>query len=84
MVWGFSRIALIVWGGRNYDGTNHWLDSGARYNLARAYEADGQTEKAIDLLEKTPPGDPQRDGNLVRAHRLKSAAGKTDHAPSTP
>jgi tetratricopeptide (TPR) repeat protein len=45
-----------------------WL-AGARYNLARTYEAQGQVDKAIALLEADDS--PQRHGNLLRAKWLK-------------
>jgi hypothetical protein len=60
----------------------HWLalpeltvkespwSSGARYNLARAFEAQGKLEQAIELLEQD--SSPQYDGNRLRARRLKS------------
>jgi tetratricopeptide (TPR) repeat protein len=45
-----------------------WLAS-ARYNLARSYEALGQTEKAIAILETDDS--PQQHGNRLRALWLK-------------
>jgi tetratricopeptide (TPR) repeat protein len=42
----------------------------AQYNLGRAYEANGQLQKAIELYEDDDS--PQRLGNLLRARRLKS------------
>jgi len=45
-----------------------WAD-GARYNLARCYEALGQTEEAIKLYENDDS--PQRYGNRLRAKGLK-------------
>ncbi|RIK79716.1 MAG: hypothetical protein DCC67_10125 [Planctomycetota bacterium] len=47
---------------------------GARYNLARAYEALGNFEEAVKLLRSDPADAPQRHGNLVRARRLEQAA----------
>lgn len=44
--------------------------AGAQYNLARAYEASGQLDKAIELYEDDDS--PQRHGNLLRARRLKT------------
>jgi hypothetical protein len=38
--------------------------------LARTYEALGQSDDAIKLLEATPATSPQRHGNLLRAKRL--------------
>jgi tetratricopeptide (TPR) repeat protein len=42
----------------------------AQYNLGRAYEATGQLDKAIELYEDDDS--PQRQGNLLRARRLKT------------
>jgi tetratricopeptide (TPR) repeat protein len=53
------------------DPKGKWAN-GARYNLARAYEADGKLDEAIKLLESDPEGAPQQHGNLVRAKRLKA------------
>ena len=53
------------------DPKGKWAN-GARYNLARAYEADGKLEESIKLLESDPEDAPQRHGNLVRAKRLKA------------
>ncbi|MCC7474709.1 MAG: hypothetical protein IT425_04895 [Pirellulales bacterium] len=46
-----------------------WLH-GARYNLARALEAEGKLDEAIAILEKDES--PQRHGNQLRAAQLKS------------
>jgi hypothetical protein len=46
--------------------------AGARYNLARSYEAMGQNDKAIVLLESDKQS-PQSHGNQLRARRLKEA-----------
>jgi len=46
--------------------------SGARYNLGRAYEADGNLDDAIRAYESDHS--PQRSGNLLRAKRLKERA----------
>jgi len=46
--------------------------SGARYNLARSYEAMGQNDKAIVLLESDKES-PQSHGNQLRARRLKES-----------
>jgi hypothetical protein len=45
--------------------------SAARYNLARAYEAMGDAEKAIALYEADTS--PQSHGNKLRARRLRDA-----------
>jgi hypothetical protein len=72
---------LLSFDGGRYDVAAHWLGrpelndeegpwaDGARYNMARAYEAQGKLEEAIPLLE----GDtsPQEHGNKLRARRLK-------------
>ncbi|MCG8450498.1 MAG: tetratricopeptide repeat protein [Pirellulales bacterium] len=44
--------------------------AGARYNLARAYQATGQIEEAIELL--TADDSPQSYGNALRARRLEA------------
>jgi hypothetical protein len=50
-----------------------WLN-GARYNLARSYEAAGKKTEAIKLLEEDDS--PQRHGNRLRARQLKAADSK--------
>ena len=50
------------------DADNAWTN-GARYNLARCYEALGQFPEAIKLYEADRS--PQRNGNYLRAARLK-------------
>jgi hypothetical protein len=47
---------------------------GARYNLARTYEAMGNVEEAVRLLRAGPEDAPQRHGNFVRARRLQAEA----------
>ena len=51
--------------------------NGARYNLARAYEALGRFEDAIELLKQDDS--PGRHGSLLRARQLvgKAEAAKT-------
>jgi tetratricopeptide (TPR) repeat protein len=74
-------LGLVHYEAGNYEAAIEWLDertiksplpspwlAGARYNLARAYEALGQNDKAIALLRADDS--PQRHGNLVRAARL--------------
>ncbi|MFH1267432.1 MAG: hypothetical protein ABIK89_17045 [Planctomycetota bacterium] len=65
--------------------------SGARYNLGRTYEADGQIAKAIETY-RSDNGSPVRHGNLLRAHWLQppaappannDAAAKTEDAPKS-
>jgi len=58
---------------------NLWVD-GARYNLARSYEAAGRTAEAIKLYEEDDS--PQRHGNHLRARQLKAAA--ETHDPKKP
>jgi tetratricopeptide (TPR) repeat protein len=81
-------LGLILLEQQNYDGAqqyfgkmtleaaanNAWTN-GARYNLARCYEALGQFPEAIKLYEADRS--PQRNGNYLRAARLKkeTAAG---------
>ena len=45
--------------------------AGARYNLARTFEALGREAEAIELLEEDDS--PQRHGNLLRARQLSEA-----------
>lgn len=47
----------------------------AQYNLARAYEATGQLDKAIELYEDDDS--PQRHGNRLRARSLKTRLAAT-------
>jgi tetratricopeptide (TPR) repeat protein len=74
-------LGLVHYEEGNYDAAVEWLDlrtlqsplpspwaAGARYNLARAYEALGQNDKAIAILQADDS--PQRHGNLLRAARL--------------
>ena len=65
----------------NYDAAVSWLKrtldtkennawkAGARYNLARVYEAQGELEQARKLL--LLDDSPQRHGNLLRARLLR-------------
>jgi tetratricopeptide (TPR) repeat protein len=48
---------------------------GARYNLGRTYEAQGQVDAAIRAYQSDYS--PQRHGNLLRAKRLREAQGKS-------
>ncbi len=52
-------------------GANSWTN-GARYNLARCYEALGQFPKAIELYEADRS--PQRNGNHLRAGAAQGKA----------
>jgi hypothetical protein len=51
------------------DQNSRWAN-GARYNIARAHEAQGQWEQAVELYQSMT--DPQRHGNLLRARFLKA------------
>ena len=75
-------LGLTYYESGKYNAVIEWLDkpvmqaalpspwrAGARYNLARSYEALGQTDKAVELLEADDS--PQRHGNLLRAAWLK-------------
>ncbi len=52
-----------------------WTD-GARYNLARTYEAMNRFDEAVILYENDTS--PQQHGNLLRARRLKSTSSAPD------
>jgi len=57
--------------------------NGARYNLARCYEAQGKLPEAIKLYEADRS--PQRYGNRLRAFRLKeNSAAKNDSNSKSP
>ncbi|HJT35799.1 MAG TPA: tetratricopeptide repeat protein [Pirellulales bacterium] len=47
--------------------------NGAHYNLARAYEASGKPDEAIEMYREVDS--PQRHGNLLRARKLKEERG---------
>lgn len=55
-----------------------WAD-GARYNLARSFEAAGQMDRAVLLLRTDSPS-PDQEGCLVRARWLEEAARRADAA----
>jgi hypothetical protein len=63
------------------DAESPW-SSGARYNLARALEAQNKFDEAAQLLETD--SSPQRHGNRLRARALreKSEKGTTEGAKS--
>lgn len=75
-------VGLMSYDDGKYDIAAHWLgrpelatagspwSAGARYNLARAYEAQGQLNEAAALLEQDTS--PQRHGNQLRGRWLKS------------
>lgn len=81
-------LGLLSFDDGRYDVAAHWLGrpeltdekgpwaDGARYNLARAYEAQGKLEEAIPLLEKDTS--PQQHGNKLRARRLKARLEEED------
>jgi len=86
-------LGLLSYDRGNYPVAINWLDThtleanpqgvwanAARYNLARVYEAMGDMDKAIALLESDPADAPQRHGNLARAARLRAAAEKSGGA----
>ena len=55
----------------------------ARYNLARAYEAEGKSAKAIELYESDTES-PQSHGNQLRARWLQEkTAAAADEPPAT-
>ena len=56
-----------------------WAES-ARYNLARAHEALGQTEEAISLYEQDESA--QQYGNRLRAHWLKTVTDAPADVPA--
>lgn len=58
-----------------------WNDA-ARYNLARTYEAAGDTAKAIDLYE-ADTSSPQSYGNRLRAKWLKEESQPAAETPTT-
>jgi tetratricopeptide (TPR) repeat protein len=78
-------LGLIHMEDGNYTAAINWLenraletgqrqpyDAGARYNLARCYEATGQHERARELLEQIDS--PQAAGNKLLARQLAPAA----------
>jgi hypothetical protein len=56
--------------------------NGARYNLARCYEAQGKSPEAIKLYEADKS--PQRYGNRLRAARLKEKSSSQPAEKPTP
>ena len=54
-----------------------WTAS-AQYNLGRAYEANGQLQQAIELYDDDDS--PQRQGNVLRARRLKKELAESQAA----
>jgi tetratricopeptide (TPR) repeat protein len=75
-------LGLLSFDDGKYDVAAHWFGRpelsdegspwahGARYNLARTYEAQGNLAEAIALLEQDASS--QQHGNKLRARRLKS------------
>jgi hypothetical protein len=75
-------LGLLSFDDGKYDVAAHWFGRpelrkdatpwayGARYNLARTFEAQEKLEEAIPLLEQDDS--PQQHGNKLRARRLKS------------
>jgi tetratricopeptide (TPR) repeat protein len=78
---GNYDVALNWLGERTLDlGSQGFWASGARYNLARTYEALGNVEEAVRLLESEAEEAPQRHGNLLRARRLMAAQAESPPA----
>ena len=75
-------VGLLSFDVGRYDVAAHWLgrpdltapasrrSSGARYNLARTFEAQEKLKEAIELLEQDAT--PQAHGNRLRARSLKA------------
>lgn len=74
-------LGVLAYDRNDYENSAGWLEpalrnarladrrGAIRYNLARAYEAQGDFERAAELLEADDS--PQRVGNRVRAARLR-------------
>lgn len=60
--------------------SDRW-NRGARYNLARSYEASGQTDRAI-LLYGSDVASPGYQGDLLRAKWLRELSDKANNASS--
>jgi hypothetical protein len=60
----FKKLTLDIW-------PDGFWTVGARYNLARTYEAAGRTDDAIKLYDADDSA--QRHGNHLRARRLKES-----------
>ena len=72
--WFAARtLRLDPEGGQATDGADTPWAAGATYNIARAYEADGQIDKAIQTY-RCDTDSPYRDSNLLRARWLESLA----------
>ena len=83
-------VGLLSYDNGKYDVAAHWLgrpelqaddspwSAGARYNLARTYEAQGKFEEAVGLLEQD--ASPQKHGNRILALRLKARAAEAEKA----
>jgi hypothetical protein len=76
-------VGLLLFDERQFSSAEDWLSdprlvgdeggkwaNGTRYNLARTYEAQGKNAEAIKLYEADTS--PQRDGNRLRARRLRN------------
>jgi hypothetical protein len=76
-------VGLLLFDERQLASAEDWLSdprlvgdeggkwaNGTRYNLARTYEAQGKNAEAIKLYEADTS--PQRDGNRLRARRLRN------------
>ncbi|HEY3395394.1 MAG TPA: hypothetical protein VGK58_22020 [Lacipirellulaceae bacterium] len=81
-------LGLLSFDDGKYDVAAHWFGRpelsdktspwahGARYNLARTFEAQEKLQEAIPLLEQDDS--PQKHGNRLRARRLKSRMEEAD------
>jgi hypothetical protein len=77
-------LGVMALDDKKYDVADHWLgrpelmakgspwSGSARYNLARAHEAQGRIDEAVALLEQDDS--PQQQGNRLRAKWLKERA----------
>ncbi len=78
-------LSLLQYDDGRYDTAENWIrkrvldpaqssrwESSARYNLARAAEQLGETERAIELYKTD--GEPQEHGNRIRARLIARAA----------
>jgi hypothetical protein len=81
-------LGLLSFDDGKYDVAAHWFGRpelseessawahGARYNLARTYEAQEKLEEAVALMEQD--ASPQQHGNKIRARVLKSRLAEVD------
>ncbi len=69
----FKTLTLEIWP------HGPWTD-GARYNLARTYEASGKTGEALSLYDSDDS--PQRHGNRLRARWLRESKKSAQQNPA--